>query len=948
MKSSFTFESNKEETLDFRCWSFTPGDEWTYLGETQVSLSSQKQVIHQTSYAFNTVEAGAHKLVYGLYKADSPVTYGSITFDVGDAVLMGIDTGLSEYKNGNENVIVTATHFGEGTAQLQLYRNNEKIEDKSITLNGMGTSSITLSADTLGGGSHSLRAVLTKDNLTSTKITSFTYGTHLPNLMLSSADTQIDGFNYTYNLTVTNTGKTPSNSTTLNFVESTAGETVIATRSIQALQPGMAQIATFEWSGTGKAGPHDFSFEVDPANAIKELSETDNTTAASVEIEHLRYQLEVEPTTSWPSNSEISIFTRLLNNSDMVLPLFLDLSIENEATGEVIFESYNSHELAAFGSKTISDSFNTATFPAAAYTLRQSLSSGALDKDFFKEINATIEVTKAVKADLEILPVTISSDTETLVELTMNLENAGNAPIEDDVLSIEVVDGSGDVVESDDIFITLPLMGTKIEKKSLNLNLGRGDYIIRLRHNNKTIASADLSVKSAVKPAKTIDIQPRVLLMNTHHGKKRNSQVGLLANLLQSKGVTYEAGYHLLGSYVKFHKGHSNIHILGANPRGWKMRKELKERIWQGEGLILICDRTLRGHGMADFLGIEVKKVKGNKGKEKWKKKGKGKGKEKSKGHANGGERSIRLLPTDFSGEAAVELLKSNFFRLVKKRDDVVVLAETKEKKQPVITYRKYGYGHILVLAVPLNVESGVEALYQLILNAVGRFSRDVYSLSDLTRIIPIAITIDNETRDEKNLLIKEILPYGAEATGCDPEPEEGDDLKWKLKVPASSKGKISYWLKLPDEIESYEIKTEIYAPGETQAGNPGDGAIVNEVSLNFEVSETVFSRIGELIGELETVDSRGKESQYIRRAMKRLESLRSRSGESLSQVLKNLHDSIKAAHLLGQVQEADVSALRLKVGDIMRIMGRRFYEKLKQWGESRLTPFSGLIAEEE
>ncbi|MCP4155726.1 MAG: hypothetical protein GY757_48825 [bacterium] len=49
---------------------------------------------------------------------------------------------------------------------------------------------------------------------------------------------------------------------------------------------------------------------------------------------------------------------------------------------------------------------------------------------------------------------------------------------------------------------------------------------------------------------------------------------------------------------------------------------------------------------------------------------------------------------------------------------------------------------------------------------------------------------------------------------------------------------------------------------------------------------------------------------------------------------MKNLHDSIKAAHLLGQVQEADVSAQRLKVWDIMRIMGRRFYEKLKQWGE--------------
>ncbi|MCP4150179.1 MAG: hypothetical protein GY757_20700 [bacterium] len=1009
VNSSFTIESNSDDTLELRNWIKTPQEDWTYLGASSVAVSSANQVTTQTSYPFTTVTAGTHSLVYGLYKEDNLIVSGSMAFDAGDAVLIGIDTDRYEYKNGNENVILKATHFGEGTAQLDLFLDEEKIEASSVTLNGMGNSSITLSPDSLNGGSHSLKAVLTKDNLTSTKTTTFTYGTHLPNLMLSSADTQIDGFNYTYNLTITNTGKTASASSVISFAEClrqpsggspTAlrglseghGEAiplprggplgaplvlrtgsdddcaVIGTRAIQALQPGMSQEVAFEWNGTGKAGTHEFSFEVDPANAVKELSETDNTTEMTIEIEALRYNLEVEPATSWPSNSEISIITRLLNNSDTVLPLFLDLSIENETTGEVIFESYNSHELAAFGSKTMSDSFNTATFPAGAYTLRQSLSSGALDKDYFKEISAIIEVTKAIKADLEIIPVTISSDTETQVELTMDLENAGNAPIEDDVVTIEVVDGADDVVETGEIFVTLPLLGKKVEKKFLNLNLSRGDYTIRLRYNNKTIASAELSAKSAVKPAKTIDLKPRVLLMNTTMGKKRNSQLGLIANLLQYKGIEFETGYRMLDSYVKFHKGHSNIHIPGANPRGWKMRKELKERVWQGEGLILICDKPLHGKDMADFLGVDVKRVKGKgvKGKKENKDKNKatntlpeglaGVQEEVSPGARSnrvwqtpragaaggkgGGERIIRLLPTDFSAEAEVGLLKRNRFRLVKTCDDVVVLAETKEGKHPVITYRKYGYGHILVLAVPLNVESGGEALYQLILNAVGRFSRDVYTLSDLTRILPIAITIDNETRDEKNLLIKEILPYGAEAYGYDPEPEEGDELKWKLKVPASSKGKITYWLKLPDEIDTYEIKTEIYAPG--------DDAKVNEVSLTFEVSETVFSRTGELIGELETVDSRGKETQYIRRAMKHLESLRNRSGESLSQVLKNLHDSIKAAHLLGQVQQADVSAQRLRVQDIMRIMGRRFYEKLKQWGESRLTPFSGLIAEEE
>ncbi|MCP4148854.1 MAG: hypothetical protein GY757_14000, partial [bacterium] len=67
---------------------------------------------------------------------------------------------------------------------------------------------------------------------------------------------------------------------------------MIATRAIQALQPGTSQVVTFEWNGTGKAGTHEFSFEVDPANSVKELSETDNTTEMTIEIEALRYNLE--------------------------------------------------------------------------------------------------------------------------------------------------------------------------------------------------------------------------------------------------------------------------------------------------------------------------------------------------------------------------------------------------------------------------------------------------------------------------------------------------------------------------------------------------------------------------------------------------------------------------------------------------------------------------------
>jgi hypothetical protein len=57
-----------------------------------------------------------------------------------------------------------------------------------------------------------------------------------------------------------------------------------------------------------------------------------------------------------------------------------------------------------------------------------------------------------------------------------------------------------------------------------------------------------------------------------------------------------------------------------------------------------------------------------------------------------------------------------------------------------------------------------------------------------------------------------------------------------------------------------------------------------------------------------------------------------------------NLLDSVDAANHLGSVKTIDVSSQRLKTQDIMIIMGRRFYEKVKTWGASKLIPFTRMI----
>ena len=61
-------------------------------------------------------------------------------------------------------------------------------------------------------------------------------------------------------------------------------------------------------------------------------------------------------------------------------------------------------------------------------------------------------------------------------------------------------------------------------------------------------------------------------------------------------------------------------------------------------------------------------------------------------------------------------------------------------------------------------------------------------------------------------------------------------------------------------------------------------------------------------------------------------------------QLLENVFDTVQAADYLGKVRTADVSSQRIKVQDIMVIMGRRLYEKINQWGVSGLNPFIKII----
>jgi hypothetical protein len=174
---------------------------------------------------------------------------------------------------------------------------------------------------------------------------------------------------------------------------------------------------------------------------------------------------------------------------------------------------------------------------------------------------------------------------------------------------------------------------------------------------------------------------------------------------------------------------------------GRKLRDELKERVWRGEGLIFVVSNPINAPDMVDWLGVNVTKVLGGQGTAPSVRASQ-KGSDPPEVKVKTNQFIIELLPGELTGNGGqVELLEKNRFVLEKQSEDVVIVGQTQGEKQPVITYRKYGNGHILVIAAPvapLAYKSGGEIIAQLLVNAVNLFSGDIYTISTLTRVLPV------------------------------------------------------------------------------------------------------------------------------------------------------------------------------------------------------------------
>jgi hypothetical protein len=889
---SLTFESNQDTNCALNSWLVKPSGQWVSLGETSITLSASEKTEALASYLLETAEAGTHHLVYGLYTQGERLlaVSGSLAFAVGDAVLIGLATDRAVYLTGQEDVLVQIDYSGQGAANLDLFLAGQPVHRESLEMSGPGRKEIVITPDRLSGGQHLLSAVLEKGGLTSQKETSFTYGADLPDLSLSLQNASPDGLHYTFNLAVKNSGKTASPSFGLDFsVNGSQADDQV----IPGLAAGQELDVRFDWDGRGQAGTHELLFQVDAAHAVKEYNEDNNQVAMSLEVPRLFSTLTIEPM-SWPARTAVKILTRLINNQAEGLSLVLDLGIAPAAGGAAIFQVSRTEELAGFATRTLIDLFDTGVYPAGEYIVRQKLAGSGVDKLLAADV--LIEETHSVTVGLTLTPGVIQAGSETPVQAAINIENTGNAGLQEEPLLIEIKDKEGDeVVQVEELALTLGISQSQALTRPLVLNLREGTYRVIVKVFGREAGGADLSVLPAVEQEKRIAVRPRVLVMGIDMSKAGLLAAGFIHGLLQSQGLEVRAASGLEPAYIAYHSNETNVTVALAGPLfGLELAAEMKERVWAGEGLILVCSHPLLNPELADWLGVRVEAV-----------------------PARRGQQVIEVLPGSLGPGAEIILAEKHRLRLVKIKEDVEVIARTRVNREAVICTRRYGQGQVLVIGLPLLFSSGTEVFGPLLGRAAGQFSRDVYSPSDLSRVLPLELVLKNRGSSERDLLVKEGLPDGCLGYGYEPQPEPGDDPSFKIKLLAGEEKRLFYWLKLPDEIKHYEVKSEVFA-GEKK---------LFETSLGLEVTQTVIGRIDELLVEIAALDAGGPDRRYRQQALAHLQDIRNRTGAGRLAALANLHDAVKAASALGQIVAPAAAPLRRQTIHLLLSLSRTLYD---------------------
>ncbi len=312
-------------------------------------------------------------------------------------------TDRSDYPLGSESVAVKLNIFGLTDATLTLKINGAVVHSETISLSGFSTIIIPISD--LGPGAHTLEAVLTAGGLSSTKETSFLYGTNLSDIAADvwSSGTMI-GKDGTMKLFATagNRGKTIAIPTSMTLHD---GDAMLATFPVGELAPGTSQSFEFLWNVIGKAGEHTLQAIIDPQNVLTEFAKDNNRVTRRIVIPDVALITETNKE-SFAMGEQVVINATSINlTAGTNYPNLTCTTIVRDSSGNEVFRQSKSLSLSPSQTGETTATWNTAGLAGEGkYTIRQEIATGAT---VIAEKTKVITITAGSGFSLEVNPASV-------------------------------------------------------------------------------------------------------------------------------------------------------------------------------------------------------------------------------------------------------------------------------------------------------------------------------------------------------------------------------------------------------------------------------------------------------------------------------------------------------------------------------------------------------------
>lgn len=899
IRTTLQIHSNQATSVTLRAFVLDPEGGSQPGGEATVGLNGEADVLATHAWPFQSRVAGLHRLVYGLYEpsSDQLLASGSLAFDVGNAVVLGVRTGRSEYA-ADAVVDATVSVFVSGPAALRLEVDGESVATPEVTGSGMVETAATLTG--IGPGPHQLVAVLEGGGYTSRAATTFSVGRSLPDLVPGLADARpVSGASWKVQVTVGNVGRSAAPATQV-AVRDLATMAVLGTAEAPALAAGGSAALSVDWNVQGQTGAHEIEVLADALGAVREFREDNNRALSLLEVPSLLIGAVAAP--AYEANVEAGLGASITNlTTDTSYSGLTVLASVARPDGTLIpLAPASVPSLGPGASAALGTPWLVGRSTPGNYSLQSRLLDGSGAP--LGSASAAFEVLPTFAFAGTVMASPNPAAAGQSVTLNGQVENRGNVAASG-TARFEIVAPDQTIAASATAPAEVAVEGATLVTASIDpLEAPPGGYDlllgIEVQDRLYPVARSPFVVAGeSVEATLGADRTPRVLVYvegSPHDPPEAARRTAFVQEALAGTGAILETTSSAVEYARLVRSGLWNTYVLmGDFPLLVPvLGDELREAVFRGEGVVYVPSKAAgSARAIEPALGVKVE------------------------GHIPGLEHTLEVLEGPF-GPPQTLVFRGKATRL--RLAGATVAGRI--GAVPVLAVNTFGQGRDVTMAfdpvVPAQ-DSARAALQDLFARSVLFAAPREARATAAGTVVPLALRLESRGSATQTVEVTVELPAGLRVAGADDNPVSEDPLVWRLALAAGGHPTLRFHVVLPDQAGTFSIASVVKLNGQILPAPP---------QFTLVVGQTTEDALTRVISDLQSITVTPGDRGHLQPALALLQAARALPTHLLG-LEGRIRLAAEAAYKLGRVESADLRGQRAELGRLIAAWERASYD---------------------